>query len=410
MPPRVLLLIPTTSYKAADFLAAAARLGVDVVVGTDQRQALEREAPGFTLVLDFARPDAGLRRIAAEHARAPFHAVVGTDDESALLAALAAEALGLPHNPPEAVRASRDKHETRRVTAAAGLASPWFFRWPLDGAPEEAAQRARYPCVLKPLGLSGSRGVLRVDDRPAFRAAFARVAAIVRSPASRAKGSDTDHLLVEEYLPGEEVALEGLLCAGRLHVLALFDKPDPLEGPTFAETIYVTPSRLPAERHSAVEREAAAACRALGLCEGALHAELRLCDGGPRLLEVAPRTIGGLCSRVLHFGAGVSLEELVLRHALGQDAPEPRRERAAAGVMMIPVPRAGILRGVQGLDEARDVPLVEELTLTMHVGAELVPLPEGDRYVGFIFARGDDAGAVERALREARARLELEIE
>jgi biotin carboxylase len=407
---RVLLLIPTTSYKARDFLAAAERMQVQVVVGTNRRQALEDAAPGNTLTLDFTDLTESLERIVAEHRQEPFCSVLGVDDEATVLAAEAANALGLPHNPAGSVRAARDKYETRKLISAAGLRSPWFFRVAREGGVDEAAARARYPCVLKPICLSASRGVIRADNRKQLRVAFERIASILRSPAVLKKGGDLDHVLVEEYLPGQEVALEGLLDRGRLAVLALFDKPDPLEGPTFEETIYVTPSRLTDSLQSTIVEETAQVCRVLGLREGPVHAELRVRDGQCWLLEVAARTIGGLCSRVLRFASGLSLEEVVLRHALKEQPPSIDREQAAAGVMMIPVPRAGVLRDVVGLEQARSEPLVDEVTLTTHRGAELVPPPDGDRYLGFIFARGAEPQAVESALRRAHARLSFAVD
>ena len=409
MSQRVLLLLPTTSYKARDFLAAADLLGVDVTVGTDRRQALDSVAPGQNLVLDFPQPENSLQRILEAHRLTPFRAVLGVDDETTVLAAMAGAALGLPHNPETAARAARDKYETRRLMAAAGMRVPTFHRVSLESAPAEVARKISFPCVLKPLGLSASRGVLRADNRDEFVRAFQTIAAILRRSDVRRKGSDTAHLLVEDYLPGEEIAVEALLERGRLRVLAWFDKPDPLEGPTFEETIYVTPSRLPEEARSNIVKVVTDGCEALGLREGPVHSELRLREAEPWLLEIAARTIGGLCSRVLRFGAGITLEELVLRHALGHGAP-PARERLAAGVMMIPVPGAGVLREIRGLDDARTVTLIEEVTVTVHRGARLVPLPEGDRYLGFIFARGDTAHEVEQALRAAHGCLHFDID
>jgi biotin carboxylase len=362
------------------------------------------------LTLDFTRPETSVATI-REFARArPLDAVIGVDDESAVPAALAAAALGLPHNPVEAARATRDKHELRRRLAAAGLRCPGYRRVSLAAAPAEVAREVRFPCVLKPLSLSGSRGVIRADAPEGFVAAFERIRAILRRPDAVARGGDTTHLLVEDYLPGAEVALEGLLEASRLRVLALFDKPDPLDGPTFEETLYVTPSRLSLQTQSAIAGETARGCRALGLREGPVHAELRLVEGQPWLLEVAARTIGGLCSRTLRFGAGISLEELVLRHALGLDTQALSREPGASGVMMIPVPRAGRLRRVRGLEAAAAVPGVRQVTITEHAGARLEPLPEGHRYLGFLFAGAETPQAVEAALRAAHARLEFEVE
>lgn len=409
MADRVLLLIPTHSYKSEDFLEATARLGVELVVGTDRRQALELTAPGHTLALDFVRTERGLRRIVEFARHKPLCAVIGTDDETSVLAAMAQERLGLPHNPVEAVRAARDKHASRRRWSAAGLRGPRFRCIAVRGA-KAWAERVDYPCVIKPLGLSASRGVIRADEPRAFAAACARIGAILRDPEVAALDVDTEHLLVEDYLPGREVALEGLLEDGGLRVLALFDKPDPLEGPTFEETLYLTPSSLPREVRRAVAAEAGEACRVLGLRDGAVHAELRVHCGRPVVLEVAPRTIGGLCSRMLRFGTGVRLEELILRHHLRRDTTKLVCESGASGVMMIPIPARGLLREVRGLERAGEVAGIHEITLTRHVGAELVPLPEGHRYLGFIFARGGGPEQVERALRQAHARLEFRIE
>jgi ATP-grasp domain/L-amino acid ligase C-terminal domain 2 len=215
---------------------------------------------------------------------------------------------------------------------------------------------------------------------------------------------------VEDFVAGREVAVEGLLTAGRLRVLALFDKPDPLNGPFFEETIYVTPSRLRREDQARVAAVTGQAASALGLTEGPIHAELRLNDAGAWPIEVAGRSIGGLCSRMLRFGTGMSLEELILRRALGQGVEEIAREERAGAVMMIPIPRAGRLESVEGLDEARSVPGIEEVTVSAHAGQRLVPLPEGSRYLGFLFSRADTPERAEAALREAHGRLRFRIE
>jgi biotin carboxylase len=267
----------------------------------------------------------------------------------------------------------------------------------------------QFPCVLKPLALSASRGVIRANNVDQFIAAFRRIVALLARDDVEVRGDAAQYLLAEEYVPGLEVALEGLLLGGTLHTLALFDKPDPLEGPFFEETIYVTPSRLPVAVQSAIERVAAAACTALGLVEGPVHAELRFNDAGPWVLEVAARSIGGLCSRTLRFGTGMTLEEIILRHALGRPIETLARERRPAGVMMIPIARGGRLQAVRGQESAQSVAGVEDVTLTAHVGQELVPLPEGWQYLGFIFARAETPDAVEAALRDAHARLKFDI-
>ena len=407
---RLLLLVPTTSYRIGDFLAAAGRLGVAVAVGSNRRQVLERYSDGRTVTLDFRRPDKGLGQIVDYAGRYPLAAVVGVDQETAVLAARAAAALGLAHNAPRSVAASTNKYHFRTTLAAAGLPSPGFALVARAHDPAAAARAARYPSVLKPLDLAASRGVIRVDDRAGFVAAFRRIGAILDGLDDELGAAVADHILVEDYIPGVEVALEGLLVAGRLNVLALFDKPDPLEGPYFEETIYVTPSRLAAADQAAIVAATGAAVDALGLAEGPIHAELRLGPDGPVVIELAARSIGGLCARTLRFGTGIGLEDLILRHALGRPLPTLTRERQPAGVMMIPIAKSGRLAAVGGLDRARAVPGIEDVTITIPIGQRLVALPEGNRYLGFLFARAASPQAVEAALRLAHAELEFEIE
>ena len=405
---RLLLLVPTTSYRVGDFLDAARRLGVDVAVGSNRRQVLEQFAEGKTVTLDFTDLEKGVAQIRAYARDYPLQAIVPVDDEPVPLAAEASQALGLPHNTPESVAATRDKYRLRTRLANSGLPSPWFTVVSVDDDPAPAAAAAVYPCVLKPLALSAGRGVIRADDARAFTAAFRRIAHILTQPDAGTYG--TDRILVEEYIPGAEVAVEGLLRGGRLTVLALFDKPDPLEGPFFEETIYTTPSRLPADEQRGIIATTAKALAAIGLRDGPVHAELRINDRGHWLVEAAARSIGGLCGRILRFGAGVRLEDLILRHALGLPIESVEREKRAAGVMMIPTPEAGILRQVQGLAEARAVPGIDDVTISIPVGHPVVPPPEGYRYLGFIFAGADDPAAAEAALREAHRRLRFDIE
>ena len=347
----------------------------------------------------------------AEFARRhPVDAVVPVDDRTTVVGAAIAERLGLRSSSVEAVSTTRNKHRMREAFARAGVRSPRFTLLNVADDPEAAAERATYPCVLKPTILAGSRGVIRADDPPAFVAAFRRIAAILAESDSAGLGGGREEVLVEDFIPGREVALEGLLVAGELHVLALFDKPDPLDGPYFEETIYVTPSRLPEDVQAAIAAEARWAARALGLVEGPIHAELRVNEQGPWMVEVAARTIGGLCARTLRFGAGVSLEELVIRHALGIKLDSLERERRPAGVMMIPIPRGGVLRAVRGREDALAVPGIEDVTISAHAGQELVPLPEGSRYLGFILARAESPDAVEAALRAAHERLAFDVD
>jgi biotin carboxylase len=405
---RVLLLLPTSTYRAPDFVRAATRLGVEVVVGSDEMPVLMgggllHGASERAVALPLDDPDTAADLIVALDDRRGVDAVVAVDDRGVLAAATAGERLGFPHNPPEAVAATRDKAAMRRALAAAEVPQPAFTV--VDG---DVPDDIPLPAVLKPVDRSGSQGVIRADDLDAARAAAARIRALSDEACD-------GPLLVEEYVPGVEVAVEGLLRAGELTVLAVFDKPDPLEGPYFEETIYVTPSRLPGETLGRIEIVAARACAAIGLVEGPVHAELRVDGEHVRVIEVAARSIGGLCARTLRFGAGIALEELVLRHALGMplsDGPLDglTREPDASGVMMLPIPRAGILREVGGKEVALAVPGVTGLDITVPPGRDVVPLPEGDRYLGFVFARGDTPADVERALRAAHAALQIDIE
>jgi biotin carboxylase len=406
---RLLLLLPTTTYRASAFLRAAQRLGIEVVVGSDQRQALP--APGRALTLNFLRPESAVADIVDFAGTRPLRAVVGVDDEGVLLAALASEALGLPHNSAASVRATQHKHEMRALLARAGLPSPGYRVFSMEDDPAEVCGSVPYPCVLKPVFLSASRGVIRADGPEAFVAAFRRIVAILAEPRTAARGGEAARtILVEDYIRGGEVALEGLLVKGDLKTLALFDKPDPLEGPFFEETLYVTPSRLPGALQEEIGRQTSEAARAVGLREGPVHAELRFNEAGVWVVEVAARSIGGLCSRALRFGTGMSLEEVILRHATGLPMRSLRLDRRAAGVMMMPIPGRGVLKEVRGLEAARQTPGVEGVTITVPPGRKVVPLPEGDRYLGFIFARGGTPDGVEEALREAYRRMEVVIE
>ncbi len=417
MAERVLILMPTTTYRLDAFLEAARRLGVEVVLASDRCPRIAAEHPEAELGAVPVRLDdeeGAVRAIVAAARERPVRAVVATDDATVAIAARAATELGLPANPVEAVRAARNKLRFREALARAGLPHPRFRAFPIDESPRAAAREAAaavgFPAVVKPLALSASQGVIRADGEEAFAAAFERVARLLRTPEIAARRDPAlSWVLAEEFVPGPELALEGLLRAGELSVLALFDKPDPLDGPFFEETIYVTPSRLPRERQEEIARATRAALAAVGLREGPVHAEVRLSPRGAVAIEVAARSIGGLCSRTLRFGTGRSLEEVILLHALGRPAAALSRERRAAGVMMIPIPRAGILRAVRGVKEARAVPLVEEVSIAIEPGGELCPLPEGGTYLGFIFARGDRPEDVEAALRAAHARLRFEV-
>ncbi len=407
--PRVLLLLPATSYRAKDFLDAARRLGVDVVVGSNHRQVLEPFSSGRSLSLGFEPNEQNISRIVAHARPYPVAAVVGTDEETTMLAAVASAALGLPHNSIKSVEAAHNKYRFRCVLAQAGIRSPWFRLVSLYDDLSETAKSLAYPCILKPLNLSASRGVIRADNEIAFLAACRRIAAILQQVPGATDAGHKNSILIERYIPGREVSLEGLLKDGNLNVLALFDKPDPLDGPFFEETLYVTPSRLSDGNQQEIFAETARAAGALGLRDGPIHAELRLNNTGAWVIELAARSIGGLCSRALSFAGDVKLEEVILRHALGFPEADLKREDRASGVMMIPIPAAGQLRSITGLEAARSCPGIDDVIISAHFGDWLVPLPEGDRYLGFIFAHAGKPDEVERALRTAHGRLDFEI-
>jgi len=411
---RILLLTTVRSYRMEDFRAAAERLGVEVVTGIDLPLQLADQWPE-ALPLTFARPDEAARRIMEQTAGRPLSAILSVDDSGSLVAAAASAMLALPHNSPDAALAARDKYVMRCLLRDGGARVPWFRRFSTADAPLSVAAQVPYPCVVKPLNLNGSRGVMRVDTPEELVAAVARLARLMGAaepltPVGREEDHPPVHYLVESFIPGFEVALEGLLDGGQLKVLALFDKPDPLDGPFFEETIYVTPSRLPAETQAAIAVATVEAARALGLYVGPIHAELRINDEGAWVVEVAGRSIGGLCSRVLRFGVDASLEELILRQAVGLPPGDSRQRDRAAGVMMMPIPQAGLLRAVDGIEAASTIPLIESVEISAPLNYPLTPLPEGDSYLGFIFARGDSPAAVEAALREAHGQLRFVID
>ena len=414
-PKRVLLLTSPNSYRTQDYVDAAERLGIEPVIAVDMPQLLAQEW-NFSLGVDFGDPRRAAEEIVNTLANAGeavegdngLDAVLALDDGGARVAALLAERLGLAHNDPMASEAARNKFRMRTMLASCGAPVPAFSEFRTDDNLKEIIAQAEeeigYPCVIKPEELNGSRGVIRADLRCELAAAVRRLKSLI---------GEGQPFLIEGYIPGVEVALEGLIDRNQLHCLALFDKPDPLVGPYFEETIYVTPSRLPQDVQSAIVESTEKAARGLGLQTGPIHAELRINENGPWIVEVAGRSIGGLCSRILRFGMevgnGSSLEELILRQASGLPLDNLERESQAGGVMMIPIPAAGILRSVNGVEEAKGVAGIEEVQITARLDQSLVPLPEGDAYLGFIFARGQSPALVEESLRQAHSFLQFEI-
>jgi Biotin carboxylase len=363
------------------------------------------------LTLDFFDPEQAARKAAEYASQHKIDAIIPVDEDTAVVASSIAQVLGIENNPAESTRAAKNKHLMREALSRAGVRVPRYWHFSLDEEPRAMAARVAYPCVVKPVFLSTSRGVMRANTEEEMIEAVARLERIVSSTRIAQRGGAlAREILVEEFIPGFEVAVEGLVTDGCFRMLAIFDKPDPLDGPFFEETIYVTPSRLSSEVQNQITETTAAATRAMGMTKGPVHAELRVNDQGPWVVEVAARAIGGLCSRALRFGEGVSLEEVLIRHALGEDVNHIEREAQAAGVMMIPVPRSGILRGITGVDEAKALPHVEDVIISAHITQEIQPPPEGASYLGFIFSRAATAEKAETALREAHSRLEFMIE
>jgi len=406
------LLVPTTTYRLDDFLQAAARLNIEVILASNRCHVLAAQWPDhWGISLPFSTPREAVDKALAALRGKPINAVVAADDHTTILAAMLAERLGLPGNSTESAERTRNKLSLRRALADGGLLSPKFFVAKIDSPPEQYLPQVEFPVVLKPLLLSGSRGVIRADNPDEFVAAFHRLATLLRGREFfQIRSTAAKHILIESYIPGIEVAIEGLLTRGKLRALAIFDKPDPLEGPFFEETIYVTPSRLSRETQHAIHVAASEACKILGLQHGPIHAEARLNEQGIFILEVAARTIGGLCSRTLKFGADISLEELTLRHAVGENVDNILTLSSASGVMMLPIPRSGRLRAVSGVEAARAVPHIQNLTITIPIDNLVAALPEGASYLGFMFARAETPEQVEKALREAQRKLQFDIQ
>ena len=399
---RVLLLLSSSSYRAEDFLSAARRLQVDVTVGSDYRNALADVACGSTIELNFDDVEGSVDAIRGLAENQSLSAVVAAEDAGTRLAAAVSAALDLPGNSPVSVETSRRKDRFRLALANSDILSPWYRTYPRETEPQEAARELEFPCVVKPVQLAASRGVVRANDVGELVEAFAEAR---RATQEAGRG---DPILVEGYIPGDEVALEGILQNGELRTLAILDKPDPLVGPYFEETMFVTPSRLAPDVQRTIENTVARVIALVGLREGPIHAELRVNERGVWPIEIAPRTIGGLCARLFRYRTGTALEELVLLHALGRELPH-QPEGPASGVMMIPIPRAGVLTSIAGVDAAERVPEVQEVSITAPLGRHIDPLPRGNRYLGFIFARADSPGTVERALREAHSCLNIRI-
>lgn len=403
--PRLLIVAATTGYQTRVFEEAARGLGFEAVLATDRCHVLDNPWGDHAVPLKFDRPEAAAKAL-RKHAAGPFDGIVAVGDRPAYVASMLAAELGLRFSPPEAVAACKNKFLARQRFFAAGLPTPRFFRIEAAADPRESASQAFYPCVLKPTGLSVSRGVIRANHPVEFVAAFERIRALLDLPEIRKQRDAEDRFIqVEEYIEGREFALEGILEQGRFHPIALFDKPDPLEGPFFEETLYLTPSRLSGEEQRAILDASVQAIAALGLTDGPVHAEMRLNRHGVWMLEVANRPIGGLCARALRFEPDQPYEQILLKAACGLNWRADRLRGGASGVYMLPVRRDGIFTGWDGEQEARAVPGIEDVVLTAKEGQQLKPLPEGASYLGFLFAHAATPDQVEWALRAAERKL-----
>ena len=411
----VLLFASKLGYQTRSFDAAARRLGVRLVFVTDRCHELSNPWGDDALAVRFDAPQHAAGRALQEFRKRHFDGIIALGDRPALAAAYTARGLGISANHPVAVEACHSKLRMREIFREVGLPTPWFRAIPLSPAPEPALLGLRYPCVIKPLSLSASQGVMRADNREDFLAAVLRLKQLFDRPELRSqRESDFSQALAEEYIPGAEVAVEGILVNGAFKLLAIFDKPDPLEGPFFEETIYITPSRLPAAQQCAIHRAAEDASRAVGLSHGPVHAEFRVNERGVWPVEIAPRPIGGLCARSLEFGSPqhrhlIGLEELILRHAIGEEISGWQREELASGVMMIPVPSSGVLESIHGIEDAQHVRCITEIEVTARIRDTILAWPEGSSYLGFIFAKAEMPNHVEDSLRSAHSRLRFNI-
>ncbi|MGH8552361.1 MAG: ATP-grasp domain-containing protein [Methylococcales bacterium] len=401
---RVLLIAPKDSYRIPAYVESASQNGIEILIASQGQHSLVSSiAQGLQIDLDDLHLSVEI--IAREARNGPFRGVIATDDSTTEIASRTALRLNLAHNPPEAVRIARRKDLAREALRNASLAVPEFRLIDLHRPLSNQMVDFPFPCVVKPLAMSGSRGVIRCDNLDQFHDAARRVEAII---AEEVDESERRKLLVEAFIPGFEVAVEGMLSEAQLEILAIFDKPDPLDGPYFEESYYISPTRLAETVQEQIRDQVEQACRAYGLVDGPIHAECRVNAQGVWMLELAARTIGGLCSRLFRYGVGYSLEELVLRHAIGVELKRPEIT-VGAGVLMIPIPKAGVLRRVEGTVEAARVPFIQEVVIQVRDGYELIPLPEGASYLGFIFAVAPSAEQAERALRNAHACLNIVV-
>ena len=410
----LVLIAPHGSYRTMRYLQAAEKLNLAVMIISEGEHSIVSEyAQGVHV--QFHQPEHALESILSEinKANTQVVSVIGTDDSVIEIAANVAKELGLSYNNVNSAQLARRKDLARKALKENKTPIPYFKLFEIDKTLEQILSNTlqddfnHFPVVIKPLALSASRGVIRVNNINELEKGLKQVKTILE------KHTDLDDyeqqwVLLEEYIHGEEIAVEGIVENGQFKLLTIFDKPDPLYGPYFEETYYITPSRLSSELSQQVVDVVQSACEAYGIQTGPVHAECRLRDSKAYLIEMAARTIGGLCSDILEYGLGCSLEEVVLRQSIGQ-AVDSSFSETSAGVLMIPVPSKGILKRVEGLLEAGKVEYIEDINIQLRDGYELIPLPEGNSYLGFVFAKAPSFELVEKALRQAYACLNVVV-
>ena len=402
----------TSTYRASAFLEASKKLEISTIIGTDQPDILGHLNPGSSINLDYSKNNDSKKKIIEHINKFPIHGVLAIDEETLILGAIVADSLGLICHSMESVSTTRSKYELRKVLSEDGLRNPEFKLISSEENPKLISKSISFPCVMKPTYLSGSRGVIRANNEKEFTNAYLRIKNILDEPEAIIRGKDeAKMLLIEEYIDGIEVAVEGIIVNGEFLPLTIFDKPEPLDGPFFEETLYVTPSRLPKSLQEKILEETKNASNAIQLTNGPVHAELRIDrNGDPWVIDIASRTIGGKCSRAIKFSDGITLESIILSHVLGKKLPNIVPISSSSGVMMIPIPKSGVLKEVLGKEDALAIEGIEEIEITIPLGDKIVQLPEGDRYLGFIFASSKKSDETIEILKEAHKNLKFKIE
>jgi len=407
----VILIIPSASYRTSAFITVVEKLDLKVLVISDKSQVFSGKYPDNLMIINFHHWKDRLDEISEWSERNGLKAVIGVDEESIVLAANLSNYLKVEHNPVESVLLTKDKYLMRFELKNARLNSPWFKRFSIHDSPNKIINEISFPCVIKPTFLSASRGVIRVNTTKELAKGIKTINELLSLEEIRERGGEqSDWILVEEYIPGKEVAIEGIVSESKLKVLAVFDKPEPPVGPTFEETIFVTPSILPEKTLYSLFKTAQNAVNALGIVKGPVHIEVRINSRGNYILECASRSIGGLCSKILEFQGGMSLEELILRSYLGRNVEKSKLTGSARGVMMMPTEKMGTLKEIRGVENALNVKGVIDLQITVKPGEKLEPLPKGDRYLGFIFAEDENQELVIKALKNAWSKIGVVLE